>query len=50
VAVLRGPPLGPGGLLAAVTAVSLAGIGLLGLTVRVKRMVEARAVRREEAA
>src|SRR3954452_2838789 len=47
---LGGPRLPPGLLLLDVAAVTLAGIGLLGLTVRVRRMVMARAACRKEEA
>jgi hypothetical protein len=50
VAVLSGPRLGAGSLLELAVAVTLAGIGLLGLIVRVRRMVAARATRRREVA
>jgi hypothetical protein len=50
VQVLRGPPVGLGGLLVDVVVLTLAGVGLLGLIVRVGRMVTARAARGEETA
>ena len=48
--LLRGPPVGLGGLLVDVVVLTLAGVGLLGLIVRVGRMVTARAAREEETA
>ena len=48
VQVLRGPRLGAGGLLADAAVLTVAGIGLLGLIVRVGRMVVARDARRRE--
>src|SRR3954469_10476016 len=50
VAVLSGRRLGAGSLRELAVAVTLAGIGLLGLIVRVRRMVAARATRRREVA
>ena len=44
------PPVGLGGLLVDVVVLTLAGVGLLGLIVRVGRMVTARAAREEETA